>query len=228
MVLGVCFVRNPRKGSTLRKRWAETGSAPYSARHEGNGRRAFQQSGQHYWANHAVPPARRCLNWRCLGSAWAKDLLVETQGNWGNLLTGDGAAAPRYIEARLSKFALDVVFNPKTTNWQLAYDGRKREPVTLPVKFPLLLAQGVEGIAVGLSSKLLPHNFNELIDAAIAYLKGNDFEIFPDFPTGGYIDVSRYNDGQRGGNVRVRAKIEKIDSKTLVINEVPLVVPPRR
>lgn len=150
-----------------------------------------------------------------------KDLLVETQGNWGNILTGDGAAAPRYIEARLSKFALDVVFNPKTTNWQLAYDGRKREPVTLPVKFPLLLAQGVEGIAVGLSSKLLPHNFNELIDAAIAYLKGNEFEIFPDFPTGGYIDVSKYNDGQRGGNVRVRAKIEKIDSKTLVINEVP-------
>ncbi|HPR60959.1 MAG TPA: DNA gyrase/topoisomerase IV subunit A, partial [Prolixibacteraceae bacterium] len=150
-----------------------------------------------------------------------KDLLVETQGNWGNILTGDGAAAPRYIEARLSKFALDVVFNPKTTNWQLAYDGRKREPVTLPVKFPLLLAQGVEGIAVGLSSKLLPHNFNELIDAAIAYLKGNDFEIFPDFPTGGYIDVSKYNDGQRGGNVRVRAKIEKVDNKTLAVTEIP-------
>ena len=150
-----------------------------------------------------------------------KDLLVETQGNWGNILTGDGAAAPRYIEARLSKFALDVVFNPKTTNWQLAYDGRKREPVTLPVKFPWLLAQGVEGIAVGLSSKLLPHNFNELIDAAIAHLKGNDFEIFPDFPTGGYIDVSKYNDGQRGGNVRVRAKIEKVDNKTLAVTEIP-------
>ncbi|MBN2263152.1 MAG: DNA gyrase/topoisomerase IV subunit A [Prolixibacteraceae bacterium] len=150
-----------------------------------------------------------------------KDLLVETQGNWGNILTGDGAAAPRYIEARLSKFALDVVFNPKTTNWQLAYDGRKREPVTLPVKFPLLLAQGVEGIAVGLSSKLLPHNFNELIDAAIAHLKGNDFEIFPDFPTGGFIDVSKYNDGQRGGNVRVRAKIEKVDNKTLAVTEIP-------
>ena len=150
-----------------------------------------------------------------------KDLLVETQGNWGNILTGDGAAAPRYIEARLSKFALDVVFNPKTTVWQLAYDGRKREPVTLPVKFPLLLAQGVEGIAVGLSSKLLPHNFNELIDAVIAYLKGNSFEIFPDFPTGGMIDVVKYNDGMRGGNVRVRAKIDKLDNKTLCISELP-------
>jgi topoisomerase-4 subunit A len=150
-----------------------------------------------------------------------KELLIETQGNWGNVHTGDGAAAPRYIEARLSKFALDVVFNPKTTVWQLAYDGRKREPVTLPVKFPLLLAQGVEGIAVGLSSKILPHNFIELIDAAILYLKGQPFEIFPDFPTGGMVDVCRYNDGMRGGNVRVRAKIEKQDNKTLVITEIP-------
>ncbi|HNW49733.1 MAG TPA: DNA gyrase/topoisomerase IV subunit A [Prolixibacteraceae bacterium] len=150
-----------------------------------------------------------------------KDLLIDCQGNWGNILTGDGAAAPRYIEARLSKFALDVVFNPKTTEWQLSYDGRKKEPVSLPVKFPLLLAQGVEGIAVGLSSKTLPHNFNELIDASIAYLRGEPFELYPDFPTGGYIDVSKYNDGARGGNVRVRAKIEKVDSKTLSITEVP-------
>ena len=150
-----------------------------------------------------------------------KDLLVETQGNWGNILTGDGAAAPRYIEARLSKFALEVVFNAKTTIWQLAYDGRKREPVTLPVKFPLLLAQGVEGIAVGLSSKILPHNFNELIDAAILHLQGQPFELFPDFPTGGMIDVLKYNDGLRGGNVRVRAKIDKLDNKTLVITEIP-------
>ncbi|HPB05989.1 MAG TPA: DNA gyrase/topoisomerase IV subunit A, partial [Prolixibacteraceae bacterium] len=138
-----------------------------------------------------------------------------------NILTGDGAAAPRYIEARLSKFALDVVFNPKTTEWQLSYDGRKKEPVTLPVKFPLLLAQGVEGIAVGLSSKTLPHNFNELIDASIAYLRGEDFELYPDFPTGGLIDVSKYNDGLRGGSVRVRAKIDKVDNKTLSITEVP-------
>lgn len=150
-----------------------------------------------------------------------KNLLVDTQGNWGNILTGDGAAAPRYIEARLSKFALDVVFNPKTTQWQLAYDGRKREPVTLPVKFPLLLAQGVEGIAVGLSVKILPHNFNELIDAAILHLKDKPFEIYPDFPTGGMLDVSKYNDGARGGNIRVRAKIEKQDSKTLVVTEIP-------
>jgi topoisomerase IV subunit A len=150
-----------------------------------------------------------------------KDLLIDAQGNWGNILTGDGAAAPRYIEARLSKFALEVVFNPKTTQWQLSYDGRKREPISLPVKFPLLLAQGVEGIAVGLSSKTLPHNFNELIDASILHLQGQPFEIFPDFPTGGYIDVSKYNDGARGGGVRVRAKIEKIDSKTLSITEVP-------
>ncbi|MFA9392660.1 MAG: DNA gyrase/topoisomerase IV subunit A [Prolixibacteraceae bacterium] len=150
-----------------------------------------------------------------------KDLLVETQGNWGNILTGDGSAAPRYIEARLSKFALEVVFNPKTTQWQLAYDGRKREPVTLPVKFPLLLAQGVEGIAVGLSSKILPHNFNEIIDAAILHLEGKPFELYPDFPTGGMIDVVKYNDGVRGGNVRVRAKIDKVDNKTLVVTEVP-------
>lgn len=150
-----------------------------------------------------------------------KDLLIDCQGNWGNILTGDDAAAPRYIEARLSKFALDVVFNPKTTEWQASYDGRNREPVTLPVKFPLLLAQGVEGIAVGLSSKILPHNFNELCDAAIAYLHGEEFHLYPDFQTGGSIDVSRYNDGERGGVVRVRAKISKIDSKTLCISEIP-------
>lgn len=150
-----------------------------------------------------------------------KELLIDCQGNWGNILTGDSAAAPRYIEARLSKFALDVVFNPKTTEWQASYDGRNREPVTLPVKFPLLLAQGVEGIAVGLSSKILPHNFNELCDAAIAYLHGEDFKLYPDFQTGGSIDVSRYNDGERGGVVRVRAKIFKLDNKTLCISEIP-------
>ena len=150
-----------------------------------------------------------------------KDLLIDCQGNWGNILTGDDAAAPRYIEARLSKFALDVVFNPKTTEWQASYDGRNREPVTLSVKFPLLLAQGVEGIAVGLSSKILPHNFNELCDAAIAYLHGEEFHLYPDFQTGGSIDVSRYNDGERGGVVRVRAKISKIDNKTLCISEIP-------
>ena len=150
-----------------------------------------------------------------------KDLLIDCQGNWGNILTGDRAAAPRYIEARLSKFALDVVFNPKTTDWQLSYDGRNKEPVTLPVKFPLLLAQGAEGIAVGLSSKLLPHNLNEICDAAIKYLRGEDFQLYPDFPTGGAIDVSKYNDGQRGGVLKVRAKIEKLDNKTLVIREIP-------
>ena len=150
-----------------------------------------------------------------------KDLLVDTQGNWGNILTGDRAAAPRYIEARLSKFAIDTVFNPKTTEWQLSYDGRNKEPITLPVKFPLLLAQGCEGIAVGLSSKILPHNFCELCDAAIAYLHGQPFQLYPDFPTGGSIDVSRYNDGQRGGVLKVRAKIEKLDNKTLVIREIP-------
>ncbi len=150
-----------------------------------------------------------------------KDLLVECQGNWGNILTGDGAAAPRYIEARLSEFALDTVFNPKTTEWTVSYDGRKPEPLLLPVKFPLLLAQGAEGIAVGLSSKILPHNFNEILDAAVAYLRGEDFSLFPDFPTGGYIDVSKYNDGERGGAVRVRAKIEKIDNKTLEITDIP-------
>ena len=150
-----------------------------------------------------------------------KDLLIDCQGNWGNILTGDDAAAPRYIEARLSKFALDVVFNPKTTEWQASYDGRNREPVTLPVKFPLLLAQGVEGIAVGLSSKILPHNFNELCDAAIACLKGEEFHLYPDFQTGGAVDVSRYNDGERGGVVRVRAKISKLDNKTLCISEIP-------
>lgn len=151
-----------------------------------------------------------------------KDLLVDCQGNWGNILTGDGAAAPRYIEARLSKFALDVVFNPKTTNWKPSYDGRNREPVTLPVKFPLLLAQGVEGIAVGLASKILPHNFNELIDACIAHLKGEDFVLYPDFPTGGMIDVARYADGMRGGSVKVRARIEKdASNKALKITEIP-------
>ena len=150
-----------------------------------------------------------------------KELLIDCQGNWGNILTGDGAAAPRYIEARLSKFALETVFNSKTTIWQLSYDGRNKEPVTLPVKFPLLLTQGVEGIAVGLSSKILPHNFNELLDASVAYLKGKDFKLYPDFQTGGYIDVSKYNDGERGGSVKVRAKISKIDNKTIAINEIP-------
>ncbi|MDE6298131.1 MAG: DNA gyrase/topoisomerase IV subunit A, partial [Muribaculaceae bacterium] len=150
-----------------------------------------------------------------------KELLIDTQGNWGNILTGDSAAAPRYIEARLSEFALETVFSPKITEWTPSYDGRKKEPVTLPVKFPLLLAQGVEGIAVGLSSKILPHNFNEICDAAIAYLKGEEFKLIPDFQTGGLLDASRYNDGARGGSVKVRAKIEKIDNKTLVITELP-------
>ena len=150
-----------------------------------------------------------------------KNLLIDTQGNWGNILTGDRAAAPRYIEARLSQFALDVIFNPKTTDWQLSYDGRNQEPITLPAKFPLLLAQGAEGIAVGLSSKILPHNPLELCQAAISYLKGEPFELYPDFPTGGSIDVSKYNDGLRGGSVKVRAKIEKLDNKTLVIKEIP-------
>ncbi len=150
-----------------------------------------------------------------------KDLLIECQGNWGNILTGDSAAAPRYIEARLSKFALEVVFNPKITPWQLSYDGRKKEPINLPIKFPLLLAQGVEGIAVGLSSKILPHNFNELLDASIACLKGEEFELYPDFPTGGLIDVAKYHDGMRGGVVKVRSRIDKIDQKTLRITDVP-------
>lgn len=150
-----------------------------------------------------------------------KDLLIDTQGNWGNILTGSSAAAPRYIEARLSKFALETVFNPKTTEWQMSYDGRNKEPVTLPVKFPLLLAQGVEGIAVGLNSKIMPHNFCEICDAAVSYLHGEEFHIYPDFPTGGSIDVSRYNDGLRGGAIKVRAKIEKLDQKTLVIRDIP-------
>ena len=151
-----------------------------------------------------------------------KDLLIDCQGNWGNILTGDGAAAPRYIEARLSKFALETVFNPKTTEWMLSYDGRKKEPIHLPIKFPLLLAQGVEGIAVGLNSKILPHNFNDLCDASLAYLRGEDFQLYPDFPTGGEIDVSRYNDGERGGMVRIRSKITKTDdNKTLIISQVP-------
>jgi len=150
-----------------------------------------------------------------------KDILIETQGNWGDYRTGDSAAAPRYIEARLSKFALDVGFNAQTTKWQTSYDGRKKEPVALPMKFPLLLAQGVDGIAVGLSTKILPHNFNELILASIDYLKGKSFEIFPDFATGGFVDVSNYNDGKKGGKVRVRAKIEEVDKKILLIKDVP-------
>lgn len=150
-----------------------------------------------------------------------KELLIETQGNWGDIRTGDDAAAARYIEARLSKFALDVAFNPKTTQWQLSYDGRKNEPLHLPMKFPLLLAQGAEGIAVGLSTKILPHNFNELIDASIKYLRGRKFELFPDFLTGGMVDVANYNDGKRGGKVRVRAHIEEKDKKTLLIRDVP-------
>lgn len=150
-----------------------------------------------------------------------KDLLIDTQGNWGNILTGDGAAASRYIEARLSKFALDVVFNPKITEWQASYDGRKKEPVNLPIMFPLLLAQGAEGIAVGLSTKVLPHNFIELIEASIKHLQGKRFTLFPDFPTAGIMDVTNYNDGQRGGKVRVRAKISQLDKNTLVITEIP-------
>src|SRR5687768_9425313 len=150
-----------------------------------------------------------------------KDILIETQGNWGDVRTGDGAAAPRYIEARLSKFALAVVYNPQTTDWQLSYDGRKKEPVTLPVKFPLLLAQGVEGIAVGLSTKILPHNFCELIKASIDALKGKNTKIYPDFPTGGIADFSEYNQGLRGGKIKVRAKIDISDKKTLIIREIP-------
>lgn len=150
-----------------------------------------------------------------------KELLVETQGNWGNILTGASAAAGRYIEARLSQFALDTLYNAKVTEWTLSYDGRKKEPVTLPSKFPLLLAQGAEGIAVGLSSKILPHNFNEIIDASVAYLRGETFTLLPDFVTGGFIDVSRYNDGKRGGTLKVRAKIEKVDNRTLAITEIP-------
>ena len=150
-----------------------------------------------------------------------KELLIDMQGNWGNIYTGDRAAASRYIEARLSKFALEVVFNPKTTNWQISYDGRKKEPIHLPVKFPLLLAQGAEGIAVGLSTKILPHNFNELIDGSVKYLKGRSFKLFPDFQTGGSIDVSNYNDGNRGGRVKVRATVEKYDKNTIIIKEIP-------
>src|SRR5687768_10323610 len=150
-----------------------------------------------------------------------KELLIETQGNWGDIRTGDDAAAARYIEGRLSKFALEVVFNPKTTTWQLSYDGRKNEPVTLPVKFPLLLAQGAEGIAVGLATKILPHNFNELCEASIKYLKGKKFDLYPDFLTGAMIDVTDYNQGLRGGRVKVRAHIEELDKKTLVIKSVP-------
>ena len=150
-----------------------------------------------------------------------KDLLIDTQGNWGNILTGDSAAASRYIEARLSKFALDVLFNPKITTWAASYDGRKKEPVNLPAKFPIVLAQGAEGIAVGLSTTILPHNFNELIDASIKILQGKRFTIYPDFPTGGMIDVSNYNDGKRGGKIRLRAKISVEDNKTLVITEIP-------
>ncbi|RRN76932.1 DNA gyrase/topoisomerase IV subunit A, partial [Pseudoxanthomonas sp. SGD-10] len=150
-----------------------------------------------------------------------KDLLIDTQGNWGDPVTGDSAAAPRYIEGRLSKFALEVVFNPDTTEWQSSYDGRNKEPVTLPVKFPLLLAQGAEGIAVGLATKIMPHNFNELIDASVEVLRGNRPDILPDFYTGGLADFSQYNEGQRGGKIRVRAKISELDKKTLVITEIP-------
>ena len=150
-----------------------------------------------------------------------KDLLIDTQGNWGNILTGDSAAASRYIEARLSKFALEVVYSPKVTQWQLSYDGRKKEPIQLPVKFPLLLAQGGEGIAVGLSTKILPHNFIELIDASVKHLKGRRFELYPDFPTGGVMDIGQYNDGLRGGKIRVRAKVSQVDKNTLVIREIP-------
>lgn len=150
-----------------------------------------------------------------------KDLLIETQGNWGDVRTGDEAAASRYIEARLSKFALEVAFNAKTTEWQLSYDGRKNEPVTLPMKFPLLLAHGAEGIAVGLATKILPHNFIELCEAAIKYLKNKKFELYPDFLTAGMIDVTNYNDGKRGGKVRVRTHIEELDKKTLLVKDVP-------
>jgi len=150
-----------------------------------------------------------------------KDLLIETQGNWGNILTGDSAAASRYIEARLSKFALEVVYSPKITKWQSSYDGRRKEPINLPVKFPLLLAQGAEGIAVGLSTKILPHNFVELIDASIKCLKGRRFDLFPDFPTEGIVDVSNYNDGLRGGKIKVRAKINQVNKNTLMITQIP-------
>ncbi|HUN02525.1 MAG TPA: DNA gyrase subunit A, partial [Niabella sp.] len=150
-----------------------------------------------------------------------KDLLIETQGNWGDVRTGASAAAPRYIEARLSKFALEVAFNAKTTEWQLSYDGRKNEPITLPMKFPLVLAQGADGIAVGLSTKILPHNFIELIEASIKYLRGKNFEIYPDFQTGGMVDVTDYNEGKRGGKIKVRAHIEEADKKTLLIKSVP-------
>jgi topoisomerase-4 subunit A len=150
-----------------------------------------------------------------------KDLLIETQGNWGNILTGDSAAASRYIEARLSQFALEVVFSPKITEWQLSYDGRRKEPVNLPVKFPLLLAQGAEGIAVGLSTKVLPHNFIELIESSIKFLRGRKFDLYPDFPTGGVIDVTQYNDGRRGGRIKVRAKIDQLNKNTLVVSQIP-------
>lgn len=150
-----------------------------------------------------------------------KGLLIDCQGNWGNILTGDSNAAPRYIEARLSKFAKEVVFDPKITNWMTSYDGRNQEPTELPVRFPLLLAQGTEGIAVGMASKILPHNFNELIDASVKILEGEDFTIYPDFPTGGSADCSNYKDGARGGSVKVRAKIEKIDKNTVAITEIP-------
>jgi topoisomerase-4 subunit A len=150
-----------------------------------------------------------------------KDLLIDMQGNWGNIYTGDKAAASRYIEARLSKFALEVVFNSKTTKWQLSYDGRKKEPIHLPIKYPLLLAQGAEGIAVGLSTKILPHNFNELIDSSIKHLKGKNFKLYPDFQTGGFVDIKNYNDGNRGGRIKVRAKLEKLDKNSITIKEIP-------
>lgn len=190
------------------------------AHNEGTRRRSLQQSGEHRGKHHAVSPHGDASIGDALVQLGQKELLVDTQGNWGNILTGDSAAAPRYIEARLSEFAIETVYNPKTTDWTVSYDGRKPEPVTLPVKYPLACA-GAEGIAVGLSSKILPHNFVEILDAAIAYLRGEEFALYPDFPTGGFIDVSKYNDGERGGSVRVRAKIEKIDNKTLEITDVP-------
>ena len=151
-----------------------------------------------------------------------KDLLIETQGNWGNILTGDSAAASRYIEARLSKFALEVVYSPKITQWQASYDGRRKEPINLPVKFPLLLAQGAEGIAVGLSTKILPHNFIDLINASIKCLRGRKFDLYPDFPTQGVVDVTNYNDGLRGGKIKVRAKISQVNKNTLMISQIPI------
>ncbi len=221
LVSGLCLVRDTGACRASHHGRTEARATAHSAFHAAHGGRALQQGGQHRGPHHAVPPPRRRLHRRRTGAAGTEGPPDRLPGNWGNILTGDSAAAPRYIEARLSKFALDVVFNPKTTEWKLSYDGRNREPVTLPVKFPLLLVQGVEGIAVGLSSKILPHNFNELCDAAVSYLHGEVFRLYPDFQTGGSIDVSKYNDGERGGSVRVRSRIEKVDNKTLAVREIP-------